>query len=275
MRQTVEAGAEQQAAKARARAQWRPAHAPVAFWVLAIASGLAIACGSSKTKQAVETTTEAGKSVSPSGTATDQRGTTLIRAVNALPTKLHVDIAADDRVLFTDVGYEDVTDFQELRDNVTRFTVRMKGKDSVLADNREVVGDGARYTLVALPDDKGGVLLRVLRDELVTDPARTKLRVINAAAGMDNVDVTLKGQRDPLFSNVDSGVEAGYKDIDPVTTTLVFTAASGRPVEVSDVKLEPGRAYTIVLIGAMGKKIETVRFDDRLVRSGSQVSMRP
>lgn len=243
--------------------------------VAALAGCVALACGPSKTKQPVETTTEAGKSVSPAGTVADQRGTTLVRVVNALPEKVHIDVAADDRVLFRDVGYQDVTDFQELHENVTRFALRLKGSDSVLADNHEVMGDGARYTLVALPDAKGGMQLRVLRDELVTDPAKTKIRVINAAAGMDNVDVIMKGQKDPLFSNVDPGIEAGYKDIDPATTTLVFRAKSGKPVEVDNVKLEAGRAYTIVLTGAMGHKIETVRFDDRLVRTGTQVSLRP
>jgi hypothetical protein len=223
----------------------------------------------------VETTTEAGKSVSPSGTSADRRGTTLVRAVNALPTKVHVDIAADDRVLFNNVGYQDVTDFQELRENVTRFTVRLNDKATVMAENREVVGDGARYTLVALPDGKGGTELRVLRDELVTDPAKTKLRVINAAAGMDNVDVMMQGKDDPLFSNVDPGIEAGYKDVDPATTTLVFKAKSGQPLEVDHLTLEPGRAYTLVLTGGMGHKVEAVRFDDRLVRTGTQVSLRP
>jgi len=242
----------------------------------ALLAGIAVlACSPSKTKQPVETTKESGKSVSPSGVSADRRGTTLIRVVNALPDKKHIDIAADTRVLFSNVGYQDVTDFQELRDNVTRFTVRRNGRDSVLAENREVVGDGARYTLVALPEAKGGILLRVLRDELVTDPAKTKLRVINAAAGMDNVDVLMKGEKDPLFSNVDSGIEAGYKEVTPATTTLVFKAQSGRPLEVENVKLEPGRAYTIVLTGALGHKVDAVRFDDRLVRSGTQVSMRP
>lgn len=243
--------------------------------VAALAGCLVLACSPSKTKQPVETTTESGKSVSPSGTATDKRGTTLVRVVNALPDKTHIDIAADDKVIFSDVGYQDVTDFQELRDNVTRFTLRRNDRDSVLAENREVIGDGARYTIVALPDPKGGILLRVLRDELVTDPAKTKLRVINAAAGMDNVDVLIKGEKDPLFSNVDSGIEAGYKDVIPATTTLVFRAQSGRPMEVENVKLEAGRAYTIVLTGALGHKVDAVRFDDRLVRTGTQVSLRP
>src|SRR5262249_39906588 len=145
----------------------------------------------SKTKQPVETTTDQGKSTSPSGVAADRRGTTLIRVVNAVPGKQHIDVAADSKVLFTNVGYQDVTDFQELRENVTRFTLRPAGRDTALAENHEVMGDGSRYTLVALPTDKG-TELRVLRDELVTDPAKTKIRVINGTAALEDFKVTLQ-----------------------------------------------------------------------------------
>jgi hypothetical protein len=110
---------------------------------IALAGCVALACGPSKTKEPVQTTTAEGKTTSPAGTAAERRGTTLIRVVNALPSKLSIDVGGDDRVLFSNVGYQVVTDFEQLRDNVTRFTVRVNGKDSVLADNREAMGDGA------------------------------------------------------------------------------------------------------------------------------------
>ena len=242
---------------------------------LALAGCLVLACGRSKTEQPVQTTTESGKTTSPSGVSADRRGTTLIRMVNAVPGKQALDVAADTKLLFTSVGYQDVTDFQELRDNVAQFTVRPAGKDTLLAENKEVVGDGARYTLVALPDEKGNIQLRVLRDELVTDPAKTKLRVINAAPGMADVKVTVQGKDTPLFSGIALGTEAGYQDVEPMTATLVFQPKEGAPLRLDKVKLEPGRAYTIVLTGAAGHKTETVRFDDRLVRTGRQVSLRP
>jgi uncharacterized protein DUF4397 len=248
---------------------------PIRGGMLMLAGCAALACSRSKTEQAVQTTTESGKTTSPSGVSADRRGTTLIRVVNALPGKLSIDVGADERVLFNSVGYQDVTDFQELRDNVARFVVKPAGKDTVLADNREVVGDGTRYTLVALPDDRGGTVLRVLRDDLVTDPGKTKIRVINAAAGVEDVKVTLQGQKDPLFDKVAPGVEAGYKEVDPTTATLVFQPAKGAAVTIKEMKLDPGRAYTVVLTGTAGHKLETVRFDDRLVRTGSQVSLRP
>ncbi len=244
----------------------------------ALLAGIAVlACSPSKTKQPVETTKESGKSVSPSGVAADRRGTTMIRVVNALPDRKHIDVAADTRVLFTHVAYQDVTDFQELRDNVTRFSVRPAGQDTALAENREVMGDGARYTLVALQDENGGATLRVLRDELVTDPGKTKIRVINGTAAMEDFKVTLQGQKDPLFDRVSPGVEAGYKEIAPATATLLFEPDKGKgaAIRIDRMQLDPGRAYTVVLTGTAGHKPEAVKFDDRLVRHGSQVSLRP
>lgn len=242
---------------------------------LLLAGYLALACGPAKTKEPVETTSDAGKTTSPSGAAADRRGTTLVRVVNALPGKTAVDVTADERILFGNIAYQDVTDFQEMKENVARFTVRHAGKDSVLADNREVLGDGARYTLIALPDGKGGTVLRVLRDELVTDPGKTKIRVVNAAPGVEEVKVTVQGETDPLFDGVALGAEAGYRDIDPTTATLVFRSKVGKPlVRVEAMRLDSGRAYTVVLTGT-GRRVEAVRFDDRLVRSASQVSLRP
>ena len=237
---------------------------------------LALACSPSKTKEPVETTSEAGKSTSPSGVAADRRGTTFVRVVNAVPGKAQVDVVADDRVLFSNVSYQDVTDYQELKDNVARFAVRPAGLDSVLADNREVMGDGARYTLVALPQKDGGITLRALRDELATEADKTKIRVINAVPRQEDVSVVVQGMDEPLFEGIAPGIEAGYKEVQPTTATLVIKAKSGAPlVRVERMQLDAGHAYTIVLTGNAGGKVEAVRFDDKLVRSASQVSLRP
>jgi len=243
---------------------------------LAIAGCAALACSPSKTKAPVETTTDAGKSTSPAGTAAQKRGMTLVRVVNALPGKMKVAVHADDRLLFDHLAYQDVTDYIELKENVAHFTVKPNGKDTVLADNREVMGDGARYTLVALPDGEGGHTLRVLRDELVPDSGKTRIRVINAAPGLQTVKVMVQGQAEPLFSDVALGVEAGYKDVEPTTATLLFQAKPGAPVvRVDRLKLVAGHAYTVVLTGAAGHKVEAVEFDDRLVRSAAQLSQKP
>jgi hypothetical protein len=235
---------------------------------------VAAGCGGSKTRESVETTTREGKDTSASGVTADRRGTSFVRVVNAIPGADGIAIGIEGRLLFSKVAYQEVTDFQELNENVSRFTLLQSGQDSVLAENREVMGDGARYTLVAAPGDQGPTL-RVLRDELQVDSGKTQLRVVNAASGTEAVSVTLQGQPEPVFSNVAPGTEAGYRAIEPTTGALVFKAESGAPLaRVDRLELAAGRAYTIVLMGNRDSRLTIVRFADRPVRS-AEVSVRP
>jgi hypothetical protein len=55
---------------------------------------------------------------------------------------------------------------------------------------------------------------------------------------------------------------------------MIFKGDKGEPVVIDNLKLEAGRAYTIVLAGEWNK-VKPIRFDDRLVRTGAQVSLRP
>ncbi|MGQ0703733.1 MAG: DUF4397 domain-containing protein [Gemmatimonadales bacterium] len=235
--------------------------------------GIALACAPSRSREQLETTTEDGRSTSPSVLAANQRGATLIRVVNAMPDA-SIDIAAGQVLLFRDIGYEEVTAFQEFRDNVAQFTVRYTGQDSALATNREAMGDGARYTIVALHPMAGETKLRVLRDELTAPNHRTKIRVINAVTGASDLQVLVMGQDDPMFGDIDPGLEAGYREIEPMTGTLIFKIKDGAPLaRLEDTRLEAGRAYTIVLAGADWNKVEIIRFEDRLV-GGQEVTLK-
>ena len=137
-------------------------------------------------------------------------------------------------------------------------------KDSSIADNSEMMRDGNRYTIVALPDDKGGASMRILRDEVVPDSGKARIRVINASPGVKDADVALQGQKDALFADVDYKSEAGYKDITPTTATVEIRSdnPSSKPILVKNVHFEPGRAYTIVLTGWKTKPVEVITFDD-------------
>lgn len=237
-----------------------------------VLAGVALGCAPSRSREPLETTIEDGRSMSPSVLATNERGATLIRVVNAMPDA-SIDIAAGEVVLFQHVEFEDVTPFREFRDNVAQFTVRYTGMDSALATNREAMGDGARYTIVALRPMKGETQLRVLRDELAVPDDKTKLRVINAVTGASDLQVLVMGKGDPFFGDIDPGIEAGYKEIEPMTGTLIFKIRDGAPLaRLEDTRLEAGRAYTFVLAGAEWNKVEVIRFEDRLVPTGVEVT---
>lgn len=226
---------------------------------------LVIGCKGAQTKNPVVTTTDEGQtSASPAGTEVAGRDRSLVRLVNALPSKHHLDIGGDDRTVFAGVSYKDVTPYIEVGDNVVTFRLRNAGTDSALATNTETMKDGFRYTMVALPDDKGGARLILLRDEVVPDAGKARLRVINAAPGVDDADVAIQGQKAALFDNIAYGAEAGYKDLAPMTATIEIRrdVKSGRTVLLKDMQFEAGKAYTIVLTGALPRDIETITFDD-------------
>lgn len=226
--------------------------------------GLSASCKGAKTDKPVATDANGNTSVSPSGDAAAKAGKSMVRLVNALPASKAIDVSGDDRTLFTAVGYKTVTPYIEVRDNRVEFKLLHGAADSSISDNSEMMADGNRYTIVAIPDDKGGATMRILRDEVVPDSGKARIRVINAAPGVKGADVALQGQKDPLFEDVDYATEAGYKDITPVTATVEIRRddPNAKPILVKDVHFEPGKAYTIVLTGSKTKPVDVITFED-------------
>lgn len=221
------------------------------------------ACANAKTDQPVVTTGADGKSTSPSGATAAARGKSLVRFVNAVPgAGLH--LSADERTTFYDVDFKTVTPYTEIGDNLIKFRIRSGGADSVLAENTETMGDGIRYTAVAISTADGGIKLRVLRDELVPDSGKARIRVINGAPGLGDADVALAGQQDLLFDNIAYGTEAGYKDVAPSTTTLEIRGNDSPvpPVRLGKTPLLAGRAYSIVIAPGQPRGIQAIVFND-------------
>ncbi len=229
---------------------------------------LGAACGGSKTDTPVVTTTgDSAAAVSPSGDAAAKVGTSLVRLVNAVPASSALNVTGDDKAVFDNVAYKDITTYAEVKDNMMDFRLRTVGRDSVIADNKEALMDGNRYTIVAMLDDNGQTKLKVMRDEVVPDAGKTRIRVINTVAGLNDVAVRIQGQKDALFGDIDYGAEAGYKDIDPVTATFeVQFSDNVKPLMIKSKTLDPGKAYTVLLTGKKGK-VEAVIFDDAVTAS--------
>ena len=232
---------------------------------------LAAGCGGgAQTDKPVATTTTRGTSTSPSGDAADTRGTSQVRLVSALPAAQRIDLASENGVVFSAVPYKTVTPYKELTDNAAKFSIRSAGASSeTLADNNEAMADGHRYTLVALPEEKGkGAQLKAFRDEVVPEAGKAKVRVIHAVPNFGEVDVQFAGQKDALFEDIDFGHEAGYKEVDPQSGTLQLRRDGGenaKAVKVIDagrMQFEAGRAYTLVVAGANPARPDVIKFVD-------------
>lgn len=230
-------------------------------WVmLALIAG----CAGAKTEQPVVTTSGDGKTTSAAGTEAAKRGKSLVRFVNAVPGETGLDLSADERTTFYNVEFKTVTPYTEIGDNLVKFELRGADSDSVLANNTESMGDGYRYTIVAMPTSDNQYKLRVLRDEVVTDSGKARIRVINAAPGLPDADVLVAGQKDPLFDNVAFGTEAGFKDVAPATATVEIRGNDNPtpPIRLRNVALTSGKAYTIVIAAAKPRGIVAITFND-------------
>lgn len=120
-------------------------------------------------------------------------------------------------------------------------------------------------------DDKP--ILRVVSDEIKpTEEGKARVRFIHAAPDLGEVDVGVAGQKDALFDGVNFANEAGYKDVDPVSTTLEIRP-DDKPTTLArlpNTKLEAGKTYTIVVAGrGTGTKVDASTVEDDLQGSSA------
>lgn len=234
------------------------------------AAASAAACKGERTEDtSVLTSTADGSLASPSEATAEMRGTSMVRMINALLTGGGATVNADDRELFSSVEYKTVTPYTEIRDNFTRFRLQGTTLDTTIASNNEIMLDGSRYTMLALPEKEGGVRLRVLHDEFETDSTKSRLRVVHGLSGVGEIDVAVQGRDGDLFDNVNSTSDAGFQDVEPgATSVIVKVDGSGKQLIKKEMRFERGHSYTLVLTGGgvTGgvQRIEAIVVDDRV-----------
>lgn len=237
---------------------------------------LAAACSreSAQTQNTRTSSSESDRSTAPASADVNQRDNALVRVVAAIPDGRSVDILADDRVVFEDLGYKTVTEYRELPSDRFTFWVRPAGQagGKLLAENSEGLSSGSHYTLVAYDKD-GKAELVIFSDNLIPPPSgKAKVRVIHAAPEIGGVDVYAVG-RDTLFSGVNSGTESNYSEVDPMEVTLQIhpEGKQNALLNVNKVRFEAGSVYTIVLVGHAQRspRLEAIRIEDRFLGTPS------
>jgi hypothetical protein len=234
------------------------------------------ACKANKDGDKRVTSEVGGEATSaPSADSAKAHDQTLVRVVNAMPGRQSVDVWAGDSSTFQNVAFKSVTAYQPITQNKPTFKVVPAGNPTAapLAENSEVVLDGRYYTAIALAptgkDNKPAI--SVIRDDLAPgDPAKARIRVVNAASTMHDkdIDVFVNGNKDPLFDDVGFKDEAGYKEVDPGTATVDVRADDGKAslLRISDLKLEAGKSLTLVIVNSSAKngKLEAIKVLDEL-----------
>ena len=150
-----------------------------------------------------------------------------------------------------------VTPYQNLKDNLVTFELRPSGAvpgdtTEPLAQNREMLANGDRYTVVVLPPEGDGSRRFACWKSQPT-PARPGKPASGSSmrpAGVETFDVFVPGSTDPFFDDVDFRTEAGFKDMDAGTGQIIVRADDGGPVLLTlpERSFDAGKTYTFILL---------------------------
>ncbi|MCU0619087.1 MAG: DUF4397 domain-containing protein [Gemmatimonadaceae bacterium] len=204
---------------------------------------------------AIETTSDGETNRSASTNAAATRGNAMVRVVHVADGVRLASIRLDGQTLFDSVRVESVTDYREVPHTPrARFSVRLTGAvdTTPLASIDPVLMDGTRYSMLLFSENMSTRRLRLLKDEVIPDSGKARLRVVHAAAGGPPIDVRPVGGVDDLFSGLAFDGDAGVADVAPGTMTLEVRA-TGKPavlLRLPTMTLDRRSTTTVVLHGA-------------------------
>jgi hypothetical protein len=219
-------------------------------FVIFMAAGAA--CDRTETStRPVTSTTPAGASTAPSPAVAKHRDEALVRVVHAVPNGTQLDLFAGDLVLFDGLGFKSVTPYRAIDGQRYAFALRPAGmtRAKPLSSNTEGLEDGSFYTAFAMPGDGHTPNLRVVNDRLAPPASgKAQLRVVHAGVDAGRVDVREAGSNNVLFHDVDYQTVSDYHEVTPVNGAIEI-AGGDQALASFTGHLEPGRFYTIVIVG--------------------------
>jgi hypothetical protein len=224
-----------------------------------------VACQKDSTP--IKTEGQGETSMSAPADSANARGHSLVRVVNAVGVGADAAVFLDNVSLFADVKSGTVTEYREIATNLAKFSVRTVGDTTglLLAEKDRMLMDGTRYTVFVIKQDMAKNMLRVVKDDIIPDSGKARVRVIHAAPGGPDVDVSVMGATEKLFAGVGFTSEAGYRDVTPGTFTLEVRAkgTSKNLLTIPGVDLARGVATTIVVTGST--KLTFFKFTDSMM----------
>jgi len=216
---------------------------------------------------AIKTTSDGGVNVSASASSAEARGHSMVRIVNVGNTGNDVALQLDNLTLFDNVKTASVTDYREVSAKMAAFSARRVGttEQTPLATNEEMLMDGNRYTVFLIAEDVAKNALRVVKDEIIPDSGKARIRVLHAAPGGPELDVSIANAKDKLFSGVNFKSEAGFKDLVPATVVLEVRAKDEPKLllRLPPLDLKRATATTVVITGS--SKLSYFSFTDAML----------
>lgn len=233
---------------------------------------IAIGCDRTETSSAsVTSSSPAGISTAPPSDAAKDRGNALVRVVHAVPSGTAFDLFAGDLLLFDGLGFKAVTPYRAVDGQRYAFALRPAGMTQAkpLSSNTEDLKDGGFYTAIAMPGDGHGPNLRVVNDHL-DSPAegKARLRVVHAGTAAGTIDVRAADGSAALFDSLQYQSVSDYRDVAPMNgqVQIVSTGKTAPALAATTAHLEPGRFYTLVIVGnaAVPAGVEAFLIEDAL-----------
>lgn len=235
-------------------------------YALVVAAGTVLACMSAcerKTTSASETVTDGHKSEAPPGVAVAREDRALVRFLNADPTGKPRELWSSDARVFSQVPYKSITPYVEVPTKVLQFRVRETEGPEDLITAREELFAGRHYTLVAIPRKDGtSILLKISDDLNQPKPGQAKVRVINATADVDNLDLYRAGSKKKIEKGVDADASTKFTEVDP---GMFEIRPAKQPVvpRLTKLPVDANRFYTFMVVGKTGD-LDVVRIEDKL-----------
>jgi hypothetical protein len=233
--------------------------------VVAVSCFTLAAC--QKDSRPVSTTSQDGASLSAPADSAQARGNALVRIVNAVAGGKTISAQVSGSTLFSEVMQGAVSDYIEIGPNLSTFSVNIPGGTEVytVTSQDQMLRTGTRYTIFLIAEDASNRVLRVVRDDVVPEIGKARIRVLHAAPGGPNLDVMATNGMINLFTNVAFKSAAGYADVSPAKVDLEFRATTGGRVllRVPELDLQPATAMTIVVTG--GSTLQYIVFTDAMM----------
>jgi hypothetical protein len=230
---------------------------------------LGLAACSRPTTQPSRTADGGAASTAPSGASAKREDKALVRFINA--TSSSKDLYFGNVMAFSSVAAKAASPYLELPADRNEYKLFETGRTvgDPLATNSEGPTAGKHYTIVAMNEANGKLVLNPISDDLEQpNPGKAKVRVIHAAPGFKKIDVYPAGSRDALIDGVDFKEATGYKEVDPVLTEIDLRTEGSKSsaVKLRNLSLVPGKLYTLIVMGGNGKPLSSKVIEDQLVQ---------
>ncbi len=174
------------------------------------------------------------------------------RLVHAGRIAPDVDVYFDDVLLFSNVAYQDASDYTALDPGTYTVGVYdvgdLPGSDTPIWSGAVELTANAPRTGVIM-GEASLRLITYLDDHQLIPAERSRLRVINAALNLPLLTVRVDGQNTPLVGGLEYALGSGNQNLEPGPLALTFRETEGIDLLQRDFSLLPNHYYTLVTVG--------------------------